>query len=84
MQLFDQIAARVFGPGKSDASPANAHDGKMPVGVRARSSAPEEAPAEEGESGDAGRRRHWVEWAEWTIDRAIKERPGEHSGLLNT
>ena len=25
MQLFDQIAARVFGPGRSDASPANAH-----------------------------------------------------------
>ena len=25
MQLFEQIAARVFGPGRSDASPANAH-----------------------------------------------------------
>jgi flavin-dependent dehydrogenase len=24
--------------------------------------------AEEGESGDAGRRRHGVEWAEWTIE----------------
>ena len=35
----DQIAARVFGPGRSDASPANANDGKMPVGVRTRSSA---------------------------------------------
>ena len=25
MQLFDQIAARGFGPGRPDASPANAH-----------------------------------------------------------
>ena len=29
MQLFDQIAARVLGPWRSDAGPANAHDGKM-------------------------------------------------------
>ena len=43
MQLFDQIAARVFGPGRSDASPANAHDGKMPAGVGTRSSAAEES-----------------------------------------
>ena len=53
MQLFDQIAARVFGPGRSDASPANAHDATMPVGVRTRSSAPEAAT-----SGlESGRRR---------------------------
>jgi hypothetical protein len=53
MQLFDQIAARVFGPGRLDASPANAHDATMPVGVRARSSAPEAAT-----SGlESGRRR---------------------------
>ena len=32
MQLFDQIAARVLGPGRSDAGPANAHDGKMACG----------------------------------------------------
>jgi hypothetical protein len=32
MQLFDQIAARVLGPGRSDASPANANDGKMARG----------------------------------------------------
>jgi hypothetical protein len=43
MQLFDQIAARVFGPGRLDASPANAHHATMPVGVRTRSSAPEAA-----------------------------------------
>jgi hypothetical protein len=39
MQLFDQIVARVLGPGRSDASPANANDGKMARGRRARSSA---------------------------------------------
>ena len=33
MQLFEQIAARVFGPGRLDTSPANAHDATMPVGV---------------------------------------------------
>ena len=43
MQLFDQIAARVFGPWRSDASPGNAHGGKMPVAVRTRSSASEDA-----------------------------------------
>jgi len=32
MQLFDQIAARVLGPGRSDASPANANGGKMACG----------------------------------------------------
>ena len=39
----EQIAARVFGPGRSDASPANANDATMPVGVRTRSSASEAA-----------------------------------------
>jgi hypothetical protein len=32
MQLFDQIAARVLGPERSDASPANANGGKMACG----------------------------------------------------
>lgn len=31
--LFDGIAAYVFGSARTDASPANAHDDKMPVGV---------------------------------------------------
>ena len=31
MQLFDQIAARVFGPGRLDASSANAHHATMPL-----------------------------------------------------
>jgi hypothetical protein len=88
MQLFDQIAARIFGPGKSDASPANAQDGKMPVGVRTRSSAPEEAPAEEGESGDAGWQRHgWNGRNGLLIAPFIlenKERARGRSGLLKT
>jgi hypothetical protein len=33
VQVFDQISNHVFGPGRSDMSPANAHDRKMPSGV---------------------------------------------------
>ena len=42
MQLFDKIAARVFGPWRLPVL-ATVHDGKMPVDVRTRSSASEEA-----------------------------------------
>jgi hypothetical protein len=42
MQLFDQIAARVLGPGRSDASPANANGGKMACGRKYGSSASED------------------------------------------
>ena len=35
MQLFDKIAARVFGLWRSDASPANAHDGTCAISTAA-------------------------------------------------